>query len=157
LARRGWRRRWLPVGERDWFHPPSERFFRFYTEPPVVVYLPDEDPSLDGCSSLFGRIRGLIRVGGFQTWDLGLPAGPVGNPIARPSIPRAISVILVRISGVSWRRVAAKLGGSWHRGRDGITTSRRIPGHSALRRAAAGRVRGHGRRLRGVRPRARHA
>ena len=42
LFRQGWRPRWLPVGERDWFHPPSERFFRFYTTPRIVVFMPDE-------------------------------------------------------------------------------------------------------------------
>ena len=28
LARLGWRTRWLPVADRDWFHPPRDRFFR---------------------------------------------------------------------------------------------------------------------------------
>src|SRR5687768_7714855 len=42
LARLGWRPAWLPVADRDWFHPPAERFFAFYTTPPLVVYMPDE-------------------------------------------------------------------------------------------------------------------
>src|SRR5262249_1876604 len=43
LARLAGRIRGYPsVGDRDWFPPPSGRFFRFYTEPPVTVYMPDE-------------------------------------------------------------------------------------------------------------------
>src|SRR5437867_76829 len=43
LARLGWGvRAWPSVGDRDWFHPPSARFFRFFAEPAVTVYLPDE-------------------------------------------------------------------------------------------------------------------
>ncbi len=71
LARLGWRPRWLPVGERDWFHPPSERFFRFFTRPPIVVYLADEPRDMDYGSTLFGRINEILREGGFHTLDLG--------------------------------------------------------------------------------------
>jgi hypothetical protein len=35
LARLGGKvRGWPSVADRDWFHPPSRRFFRFYTQPP---------------------------------------------------------------------------------------------------------------------------
>jgi hypothetical protein len=71
LARLGWRPRWLPVGERDWFRPPRERFFRFDTEPPLVVYLPDEHPETEYNSTLFRRVQDVMRTGGFSTYDLG--------------------------------------------------------------------------------------
>jgi hypothetical protein len=29
-------------GDRDWFHGPPDRFFRFFTTPPITVYIPDE-------------------------------------------------------------------------------------------------------------------
>jgi hypothetical protein len=71
LARLGWRPRWLPVGERDWFHPPSARFFRFYTQPRVVIYLPDEPQATDYGNTLFRRIQHVMREQRFDTWDLG--------------------------------------------------------------------------------------
>jgi hypothetical protein len=71
LARVGWRPRWLPVGERDWFHPPSGRFFRFYTKPRLVVYMPDEPRETDYGSTLFRRVQDVLLEGGFATWDLG--------------------------------------------------------------------------------------
>ncbi len=71
LARLGWRPSWLPVGERDWFHPPSKRYFRFYTQPPIVIYLPDEPAETDYGSTLFRRIQAVLLEGGFNTWDLG--------------------------------------------------------------------------------------
>ena len=37
-------RGWPSVADRDWFHPPAQRFFRFYTSPPITVYMPDEPP-----------------------------------------------------------------------------------------------------------------
>src|SRR5262245_32687739 len=47
LARLGLRVRGEPsVADRDWFHPPSGRFFRFYANPAVTVYMPDEPPEL---------------------------------------------------------------------------------------------------------------
>lgn len=70
LARLGWRPRWLPVGERDWFHPPSERFFRFFTRPRIIVYLPDEPTNADSGPTTFRRVRDIMREGGFVTWDL---------------------------------------------------------------------------------------
>jgi hypothetical protein len=71
VARLGWRPRWLPVGWRDWFHPPSQRFFRFRTRPPIVVYLPDEPRATDYGSTLFRRVQDVMLAGGFGTWDLG--------------------------------------------------------------------------------------
>jgi hypothetical protein len=71
LFRLGWRPRWLPVGERDWFHPPSERFFRFYTRPPVVIFMPDESNETSYGSTMFRRVQDIMLEGGFTTWDLG--------------------------------------------------------------------------------------
>jgi hypothetical protein len=71
LARLGWRPRCVPVGERDWFHAPSERFFRFYTWPQIVVYMPIESAEADYGSTLFRRVQDVLSEGGFRTWDLG--------------------------------------------------------------------------------------
>jgi hypothetical protein len=72
LARLGWGvRGWPSVGDRDWFHPPSGRFFRFFTEPPVTVYMPDEPRDTDYGSTIFRRVQDVIRAGGFVTSDLG--------------------------------------------------------------------------------------
>ena len=51
----GLRPDFLMVGERDWFHPPSERFFRFFTDPPVVVFMPDEQADTEYGSTIFRR------------------------------------------------------------------------------------------------------
>jgi hypothetical protein len=71
LARLGWRPRWLPVGERDWCHPPSARFYRFYTQPRIAIYMPDEPKETDYGSTLFRRIQNVMREQCFDTWDLG--------------------------------------------------------------------------------------
>jgi len=60
----------LLVGERDWFHPPKDRFFAFFTTPRLVVYLCDE-PRTDYGNTLFRRVQEVMRAGGFDTWDLG--------------------------------------------------------------------------------------
>ena len=71
LCRIGLRPRWLPVGDRDWFHEPADMFFRFYTVPRLKVYMP-RDESKDGHgSSYFARMEDVIKQGGFDTWDLG--------------------------------------------------------------------------------------
>ena len=70
LYRFGWRPGWLPVADRDWFHMPPDRFFRFYTEPVVTVFMPaDEPPERD--RSTFLRMQEVLWVGGFHTVDLG--------------------------------------------------------------------------------------
>jgi hypothetical protein len=70
LSRLGWHPRWLPVGERDWFHPPPGRFFRFYTTPPIVVYMPVDEPLEYGPSN-FLRAQMVMLSAGYHTWDLG--------------------------------------------------------------------------------------
>jgi hypothetical protein len=70
LARLGWWPRWLPVGERDWFHAPPQRFIRFFTKPPVVVYMPNE-VGVTYLNTVFRRAQDIMRQGGFATWDLG--------------------------------------------------------------------------------------
>ncbi len=69
LAGRGYRSRPAPVGERDWFCAP-ERYFRFYTDPPLTIYLPEE-PEEDLQRTLFRRLEDTLLAGGFHTWDLG--------------------------------------------------------------------------------------
>jgi hypothetical protein len=70
LSRFGWRPRPLCVGERDWFHPPRDRFFAFFTTPRIVVYLTDE-PETGYGNTLFFRVQEVMRAGGFSTFDLG--------------------------------------------------------------------------------------
>ena len=71
LAHLGWICGFPSVADRDWFHPPSGRFFRFYTQPPVTVYMPDESDELSYGQTLFVRIQSVIQSGGFSTSDLG--------------------------------------------------------------------------------------
>lgn len=59
------------VGERDWFHPPAQRYIRFFTEPPITVYMPDEPADVDYAHSIFCRIQVVMAAGGFGTFDLG--------------------------------------------------------------------------------------
>jgi hypothetical protein len=59
------------VADRDWFHPPSGRFFRFYTKPVIAVYMPDEPRELSYDQTTFCRIQNVIALGGFCTFDLG--------------------------------------------------------------------------------------
>ena len=66
----GWRPRWLPVADRNWVHPPRDRFFRFYTEPPLVIYMPDSEPA-EYSGSCFVQLRQLLESGGFHSFDLG--------------------------------------------------------------------------------------
>jgi hypothetical protein len=71
LSRLGWRRRFLAVGERDWFHPAADRLFRFFTSPRVVVYMPDELAETSYGDTWFRQVRDVMLQGGFNTWDLG--------------------------------------------------------------------------------------
>ena len=71
LYRLGWRSMWLPVADRDWFHPPRDRFFRFYCDPPLKVYMTDEDKDIAYGETLFRRVQDVISSGGFSTNDLG--------------------------------------------------------------------------------------
>jgi hypothetical protein len=71
LLRLGWHPRWLPVADRDWFHPSRDRFFRFYTHPPMEVFLTDEDREIGYGETLFRRVQEVIGSGGFHTCDLG--------------------------------------------------------------------------------------
>jgi hypothetical protein len=70
-SRCGWRPRRLPVADRDWFHPPRDRFFIFYTDPPITVFLADEDWEIGYGQTLFRRVQEVIESGGFTTCDLG--------------------------------------------------------------------------------------
>ena len=70
LRKRLGRGMWLPVADRDFFHAPPDRFFRFYTDPPVVVYIPVED-SYSPHAGCFAAVKQVLGAGGFDTFDLG--------------------------------------------------------------------------------------
>lgn len=63
--------RGLSVGDRDWFHPPSRRFFRFFTDPPITIYMPDEPRETNYGDTLVRRVQDVMSLGGFTTFDLG--------------------------------------------------------------------------------------
>jgi hypothetical protein len=80
--RRGLLYRWLAwlglgvhgypsVADRDWFHPPSQRFFRFYTKPPITISMPDEPRETTYAETMFRRVQDVMIAGGFTTFDLG--------------------------------------------------------------------------------------
>lgn len=71
LARLGWIRGWPSVADRDWFHPPAERFFRFYTTPALTIYLPDEPRETPYARTMFRQVQNILLAGGFGTCDLG--------------------------------------------------------------------------------------
>lgn len=72
LARLGYQvRDWPSVADRDWFHPPAGRFFRFFTTAPVTVFMPDEPPETSYGQTMFRRVQDVLAVGGFSTSDLG--------------------------------------------------------------------------------------
>lgn len=64
-------RGWPSVADRDWFHPPAGRFFRFFTRPPITVYMPDEPPETNYGQTIFRRVQDVLAAGGFGTFDLG--------------------------------------------------------------------------------------
>jgi hypothetical protein len=59
------------VADRDWFHPPRRRFFRFYTDPPLTIYLADEPEETPYGETLFRRVQDVLAAGGYGTMDLG--------------------------------------------------------------------------------------
>src|SRR5579884_4227407 len=71
LSRVGLRPRWLPVADRNWFCPPADRFFVFYTSPPVTVCMPNDEPSEGYAETYFVRVQQVIKAGGFSTVDVG--------------------------------------------------------------------------------------
>ena len=70
LYRVGRRPGWLPVGDRDWFRSPPDRYFVFYTEPRLVISMPADEPQ-EYEQSNFVRIKHILAAGGFSTFDLG--------------------------------------------------------------------------------------
>jgi hypothetical protein len=72
LARYGWGvRGWPSIADRDWFHPPTGRFFRFFTKPPITIYMPDEPRETAYEKTMFRLVQNVIGLGGFGTFDLG--------------------------------------------------------------------------------------
>lgn len=68
LAQLGLRRGSAVVGERDWFR--EDKFFRFYSRPPLTVYMPDED-GVEYGQTLWWRLQEVLMRGRFTTFDLG--------------------------------------------------------------------------------------
>jgi hypothetical protein len=64
-------RGWPSVADRDWFHPPAGRFFRFFTAPPITVSMPDEPRETSYGQTMFRRFQDVLAAGGFGTFDLG--------------------------------------------------------------------------------------
>lgn len=64
-------RGWPCVADRDWFKPQGERYFRFFSSPPLEIYLPGESDDVDYADSLFYQIQAVISRGRFSTSDLG--------------------------------------------------------------------------------------
>jgi hypothetical protein len=58
------------VADRDWFHPPKDRFFLWYTNPALKTCMPEDEPQ-DHPSSYFFRIQRVLSAGGYATYDLG--------------------------------------------------------------------------------------
>jgi hypothetical protein len=58
------------VADRDWFHPPRDRFFLWYTDPPLRTCMPEDEPA-DHAASYFSRIQAVLWSGGYATSDLG--------------------------------------------------------------------------------------
>jgi hypothetical protein len=58
------------VADRDWFHAPRDRFFLWYTDPPLRTCMPEDEPA-DRASSYFLRIQTVLTKGGYATYDLG--------------------------------------------------------------------------------------
>jgi len=59
------------VADRDWFHPPPDRFFLWYTDPPLVTCMPEDEPA-DYAASYFSRIQAVLLSGDYATGDRGL-------------------------------------------------------------------------------------
>jgi hypothetical protein len=58
------------VADRDWFHLPKDRYFLWYTDPPLKTCMPEDEPQ-DRSSSYFFRIQRVLAAGGYATFDLG--------------------------------------------------------------------------------------
>ena len=62
--------KWLPVADRDSFHAPPDRFFRFYTKPPIKIFMPINDKNnLE--ESTYWKVREILWQGGYNSSDLG--------------------------------------------------------------------------------------
>lgn len=60
------------VADRNWFHPPSRRYFRFYTDPPLTIYLANEPEETAYGETLFRHLQDVLAAGGDSTMDLGV-------------------------------------------------------------------------------------
>jgi hypothetical protein len=58
------------VADRDWFHAPRDRYFLWYTNPPLKTCMPEDEP-VERMSSFFYRVQAVLGSGGYATFDLG--------------------------------------------------------------------------------------
>jgi len=58
------------VADRDWFKAPPERSLTLYTQPPLLICMPVDEP-VDHDASYLWRVLEVIRAGGYDTWDTG--------------------------------------------------------------------------------------
>jgi hypothetical protein len=65
----GWRRAFIPVADRDWCRTPRDRYFSFYSQPRIVVYMPDDESDGYG-DSVFYQMRSVMESAGFRSFDL---------------------------------------------------------------------------------------
>jgi hypothetical protein len=60
------------IGEKDWFHdPPSERWMRFFTTPPLTISMPLDEVAGPYGETYFRRIQDVLAAGGYWLFDLG--------------------------------------------------------------------------------------
>ena len=71
LAHLGWLGGCPCVADRHWFPYPWTGYFALYTNPRLVVYMPEEPIDLNDSERMFRRVQHVIAAGGFNTFDLG--------------------------------------------------------------------------------------
>ncbi|MEM7228139.1 MAG: hypothetical protein AAF432_04910 [Planctomycetota bacterium] len=59
------------VGDRDWFHDGPDMYFRFDAEPPITIYMPDDETKESYGETHFVRTQEIMSKGRFMTFDLG--------------------------------------------------------------------------------------
>ena len=69
LWRLGWRRTYLPVGERHWSVDHQAARIRFFTKPSLTIWMPEAGHRPYGTSP-WRRIQERLGASGFATWDM---------------------------------------------------------------------------------------
>lgn len=58
------------VANRDWYSPTKIRYFEFYTNPTIRVFMPEQDLAVSYLDSVFFCAQRVIAAGGFSTFDM---------------------------------------------------------------------------------------